>query len=159
MKISIIVAIDEKRGIGKDNKIPWYISKDFKRFKKITINHPVVMGRKTFESIGKPLVDRTNIVISRNLDYKKNGIEIADSLENALAIAKKSPGNSEVFIIGGEQIFKQTIGLADKLYITKIKGDYNADTFFPPFSAFKRVVFEKKAKEGSFEYTFLELEK
>ncbi len=159
MKISIIVAIDEKRGIGKNNKMPWYIREDFKRFKKITLNHPIIMGRKTFESIGKPLVDRTNIVITRNKDFEKKGIEITNSLEEAIKIAKKLKGGSEVFIIGGEQIFKQAINLADKLYITKVKGDFKADTFFPLYPKFKTRIFEKKSKEGKHEYIFLELEK
>jgi dihydrofolate reductase len=158
-KISIIVATDEKNGIGKGGIMPWHISEDFKRFKEITTGHPVIMGRKTWESLPvKPLPNRYNIVITRDLGFKEADAT-AHSLEEGIEIAKKQEGSEEIFVIGGGQIFGQAIGFTDKLYITKIKGNFDADTFFPDYSGFKKTVFKKESSEGKHKYTFLELEK
>ncbi len=174
VKLSIIVAVDEKNGIGKNNQMSWHISEDFKRFKEKTTGHPIIMGRKTWESLPvKPLPDRYNIIVTRDPEFKisfgnaqdKQDLRIGDnfsivsSLEEAIDVAKKQNGSEEIFIIGGGQIFGQAIKLADKLYITKVKGDYDSDAFFPDYSNFKKVIFEKKSKEGNYEYTFFELEK
>lgn len=165
MKISIIVAIDEKNGIGKNNQMSWHISEDFKRFKEKTTGHPIVMGRKTYESIGRLLPNRYSIIVTRDSKFTiqnsraENNFCIVGSLEEAIDVAKKQNGSEEIFIIGGGQIFQQAIKLADKLYVTKIKGDYDSDAFFPSFSDFKKIVFEKKSKEGNYEYTFFDLEK
>lgn len=161
--ISLIVAIDNKRGIGKDNKIPWNIPEDLKRFKKLTLGHAIIMGRKTFESIlsyiGKPLPNRTNIVVTRNPDFKANGIIITDSLEAALNKAKEIE-KKEIFIIGGAEIFGQTIDIADRLYLTKVEGDYDCDTFFPKYeSSFTKVLYEENRESNGIKYRFLDLER
>ncbi len=127
--ITIVVAIGENRGIGSNNQMLWHLPKDLKHFKNITSGHPVVMGRKTYESIGKPLPGRTNIVISRKNDWFEEGILIVGSIKEALKFAKKI--DEEVFIIGGGNIYKQTIDLADKIELTTVKATIEADTFFP----------------------------
>ena len=158
MIISIIAAIGENRELGKDNKLLWKISEDLKRFKKITFGHPVIMGRKTFKSLKKPLPGRTNIIVTRNKKYKAKGCIICHSLIKAMKIAQKKDKN-EAFIIGGGQIYKQTIDLVDKLYLTIVKGKFKADTYFPDYSQFKKVIKEEKKKSEGYEYKFLELEK
>lgn len=158
MKISIIVALDDKNGIGKDGGMPWNIPSDLKRFKKITEGHPVIMGRKTFESIGKPLPKRTNIIITRN-NFKQEDLIIKHSLKEAIEEAKKASGSDEVFIVGGGQVFKEAMVLADKIYLTKIEGDYNADTFFPDYSSFAKKTYEDSKEENGYKFKFIDLEK
>lgn len=158
-KISIIVAHDDKRGIGKENGLLWHISEDLKRFKALTTGHPIIMGRKTFESIGKPLPNRTNILVTRDSDYRAAGVVVTHSLDEALKEAEKSPGSDNVFIIGGGEIYRQALVRADKLYVTHVEGNFNADTFFPEYSQFKNKTFEQKGSEGPYIYKFLELEK
>jgi dihydrofolate reductase len=164
--ISIIAAIGSNRELGKDNKLLWHIPEDFTRFKKITSGHPVIMGRTTYESIGKPLLRRTNIIITRNKDYQVEGCIIAYSLEEAIEIAKELPadakamaGKKEIFIIGGGQIYEQGIKYADRLYLTIVEGTFNADTFFPDYSEFSKIVFRKEGKSSQYRYTFFELVK
>jgi dihydrofolate reductase len=152
--ISIIAAIDEKRGIGKNNQLPWHLPEDLKRFKEITTGETVIMGRKTFESIGKPLPNRTNIVITNNPAFQAQGSVIANSLDNALEKAK-----GDVFIIGGGEVFNQAILRADKLYLTLVKGDFNCDTFFPDYTFFTKETFIGAGEENGIKYNFLELEK
>lgn len=157
-KISIIVAIAKNRAIGKDNKLLWHIPNDLRRFKEITTGHTVIMGRKTHESIGKPLPNRTNIIITRNNDYKADGCIICKSLEDAIKFSKERQ-ESEAFIIGGGEIYNQAINLADKLYLTLVEGDFEADTYFPDYSDFKKIVFEKQEESEGYKYRFLELER
>ncbi|MDR0659842.1 MAG: dihydrofolate reductase [Prevotellaceae bacterium] len=126
--LSIIVAVAENNVIGCNNQLIWHISEDLKYFKRITSGHAVIMGRKTFESIGKPLPHRTNIVISKNAELKPEGATVVPSLEDA--IAKVNP-QEENFIIGGGSIYREAMCLADKLYLTKIHHTYEGDTFFP----------------------------
>ncbi|KKP69484.1 hypothetical protein A2X44_03055 [candidate division CPR3 bacterium GWF2_35_18] len=157
--ISIIVAIGPNREIGNGNNLLWHISEDFKRFKTLTTNHPIIMGRKTFESIGKPLLKRTNIVITRDPSFSQNGIIVANSLENALEEAKNID-QKEIFIIGGGQIYQQAMIYANKLYLTEVKGNFNASIFFPEYSKFKKVIWESDwRKENQYEFRFLELTK
>ena len=156
MKISMIAAIDEKRGIGKNGQIPWHISEDLKRVKRLTTGHTIILGRKTFESIGHPLPNRTNIILTRNLSYNSMGSPIATSLDEAIQMAK-SAGESEVFIFGGGDIFNQGIHFADELYLTIVKGDFNADTFFPDYSKFTRKIYEEEKEEGDYKFKFLTL--
>jgi dihydrofolate reductase len=160
--ISIIAAMDGKRGIGKDGGIPWHIPEDFKRFKKITLGHPMIMGRRTFESIGRILPGRVHIVITRDIKNKieVEGLEWTDSLESAVKFAKKQKGSDEIFVIGGGQIYKEALekGLVDKLYLTRINGDYRADTFFPDYTEFK-ITNEKEYISKEYKYKFIELEK
>lgn len=158
--ISIIVALDEKRGVGKQNDLLFRIPEDFQRMKTITSGHPLVMGRKTFESIGRPLPKRTNIVITRN-DMHIDGCLVVHSLEEGIEAAKKSPGSDEIFIFGGGQIWKEALekNLVDRLYLTVVKGDYGADTFFPDYSNFKKVISEEHRESDGYTYTFLTLER
>lgn len=157
-RISVIAAVAENRAIGKNNKLLWHISEDLKRFKEITSGHPVIMGQKTFESLGKPLPGRTNIVLTYDKSYQAPGCIVAYSLEEAIKIASKKE-KREIFFIGGGQIYAQAIKLADKLYLTLVEGEYDADTFFPGYSEFKKVVFEEKHESDGYKYKFLELER
>lgn len=158
-KISLVVAISKNRAIGKDNKLLFYIPEDLKRFKEITKNHPIIMGRKTFESIGRPLPERTNIIITSDLSYKAEGCTVCHSVEDALSEAKKLT-TDEIFVIGGGKIYEQVIPQTDKLYITVIDSVIEeADTFFPEYPEFTKVIREEKKEHNGLNYTFFELEK
>ncbi|GAB7257809.1 dihydrofolate reductase [Polaribacter sp. OB-PA-B3] len=128
--ITVIAAIAKNNALGKDNDLIWHLPADLKRFKKVTTGHYILMGRNTFESIGKPLPNRTTIIITRNKNYFKDGCLIANSLEEAIEMAKEE---EKIFIIGGAQIYKETIAknLADRLDITLVHKDFEADVFFP----------------------------
>lgn len=155
--VSIIAAIGKNRELGKDNKLLWSLPEDMKRFREKTRNHPVIMGRKTFESIGRPLPNRLNIVVTHDRDYTGSGIEIFHSLPDAIDFAK-TKDKEEVFIIGGAQIYSQGLIFADKLYLTIVDSEFpEADTFFPDYPEFTKKVFEEKNKNEDFGYTFLEL--
>ena len=130
MTISIIAAVSENSVIGNDNKLIWHISEDLKHFKKLTFGRPVIMGRKTFESLGKPLPGRTNIVITRNAGFEAEGCVTVNSLDEALAAAD----GSDPFVIGGQSIYEAAEPIADVLYITRIHADCEGDTFFPEIS-------------------------
>ena len=123
--ISLIVAHDKNRVIGYENAMPWHLPGDLQYFKQVTMGKPVIMGRKTFESIGRPLPGRRNIIITRNEAYKAEGIEVVTSVEAALALVE---GTEEIMIIGGEQIFTQCLPIADRLYITLIYHEFKGDT-------------------------------
>ena len=127
--ITLIVAMGKNREIGKENQLLWHLPKDLKHFKELTSGHPIIMGRKTYESIGKPLPNRTNIVISRKNDWFEEGILIVGSIKEAVKFAKKI--DEEVFILGGGNIYEQTIDFADKLEVTLVDAVLDADTFFP----------------------------
>lgn len=158
-KLSLVVAISKNRAIGKNNKLLWYIPEDMKRFKAITSGHPIIMGRKTFESIGRPLPDRLNIVISHDPVYSAPGCEKAGSLDEALELAKKQP-TDEIFVIGGGQIFEQAMPLADRLYLTVIDAHVDdADTFFPEYPHFSKVLLEEDHVHDGLRFTFYELER
>ena len=129
MIIYLIVAMDEKRGIGIEGKLPWHLPADLRHFKSLTMGHHIIMGRKTYESIGRPLPGRTMVVITRNLAYQAEGCFIAHSLESAIEMARGS-GEDEVFIIGGGQIFAEAIELADRIYLTLVHTLTNTDVFF-----------------------------
>ncbi len=128
MPISIIVAFDENRLIGRDNQLPWHLPADLKHFKEITMGHHMIMGRKTFESIGKALPGRTSIVITRQKDLQLEGCIMASSLEDAI---QKCPANEDVFVIGGADVFNQAMRLCDKLHTTLIHHQFDGDTHFP----------------------------
>ena len=126
--LSLIVAMTKNRVIGYENKMPWHLPAELAYFKRITTGHPIIMGRKTFESIGRPLPNRRNIVVSRNANFKAPGVELSNSLENALALcAEDNP-----FVIGGASLYAEALTLAQRLYITEIDADLVGDTFFPP---------------------------
>jgi dihydrofolate reductase len=126
----IIVARDKRSGIGIQNALPWHLPEDLSHFKKTTSGHAILMGRKTFESIGRPLPNRRNIVITRNPDWKADGIEICHSLEDAKALVKEQTA----YIIGGAEIYRQALDLANKMIITEIDQTFECDAFFPTFS-------------------------
>ena len=125
--IALIVAIDQNNAIGKDNQLLWHLPKDLSFFKNVTSGNAIIMGRKTFESIGKALPNRRNIVISTQKDLQFNGAEITSSLNAAIELV----GNADGYIIGGGSIYDQSLTLVDRLYITKVAASFNADTFFP----------------------------
>ena len=129
MLISIIVAVAKNGVIGKDNQLLWRLPDDLKRFKQLTLGHPMIMGRKTFESIGKPLPGRTSIVITNQKDFSVEGILVAHSLDEALNIARGLE-EKEAFIIGGGEIYKQALPLTDHLYVTEVDLVIDGDTFF-----------------------------
>lgn len=156
--ISMIVARSRNHVIGRDNQMPWKISADLQFFKKVTMGHPVIMGRKTWESIGRPLPGRRNIVVSRNAELQLTGAEVVNSLEAALATLNEFP---RVFVIGGEQLFTQAFPKADRLYITEIDMDVEGgDTFFavPNPSEWKEVE-RTPASEGAITFNFITLER
>ena len=128
--ISIIVAMAENRVIGVNNTLPWRLPADLRHFRHVTTGHHVIMGRRNYESIGRPLPDRTNIVITRNPAYQAPGCRVKHSLADALRDIQDDP---EVFIIGGAEIYRQAIGGADRIYLTLVHADISGDTFFPEF--------------------------
>lgn len=128
MIISMIVAIAENNAIGKENKLLWHLPADLKHFKEITSGHTIIMGRKTFDSVGKPLPNRRNIVITRKSDFEIPGAEVVNTLEQAIALCDET---EEVFIGGGAEIYKMAMNITDKIYLTVVKGTFDADTFFP----------------------------
>ncbi|OGH12149.1 MAG: diacylglycerol kinase [Candidatus Levybacteria bacterium RIFCSPHIGHO2_01_FULL_40_10] len=160
MKISIIAAIGKNRELGAGNKLIWHISSDLKRLKELTTGHPIIMGRKTYESIGRLLPNRTNIIITRDANYKVEGAIVVHSLDKAFASAKESVGSDEIFIFGGAQIFEQAIGEADRLYLTLIDAENkNADAFFPKYSEFKKVIKQENGEENGLKFEYLTLER
>ncbi|MDH5517518.1 MAG: type 3 dihydrofolate reductase [Gammaproteobacteria bacterium] len=128
MKLSIITAMDNNRLIGKDNGLPWKIPADLQFFKKVTMAKPVVMGRKTFESIGRPLPGRRNIIITRDKNFTAEGCEIVYSTEMAIAAVQDV---DEAMIIGGANIYQQFLDKAERLYLTKVQGEFDGDAWFP----------------------------
>ena len=160
MNINLIVAIDEKNGIGKDNLLPWHLPADLKHFKTITTGHPVIMGRKTFDSIGKALPNRRNIVISRQSGLIIPGVEVCSSLNNAIELCANE---KDVFVIGGAQIFEQSISIADVLYLTIIHEDFKADVFFPKIEMSQWIEEEKKLyqpdEKNLYSYSFMKYRK
>ncbi len=160
MLISFIVAVSENNVIGKDNKLIWKLPADLKFFKNKTLGHHIIMGRKTFESIGV-LKDRTSIVITRNKDYKvPDGCILASSVDDALS---KIKNDDEAFIIGGEEIFRQSMDIAGKIYLTRIHQSFEGDAFFPELDATKWELVSKEDRQPDeknlYSYSFLEYRK
>lgn len=157
MRISIIVAVDLENGIGLGNQLLCHLPNDLKYFKQVTSGHCIIMGRKTFESIGKPLPNRVNIIVSRNPDYKQQGCIVVGSLADAIDYAKQAK-ETELMITGGGTIYKEAIGLVDRVYLTRIRHTFDADTFFPRidehvFSLTSQQQFEADEKHA-YAYTF-----
>ena len=140
--LSLIAAVARNRVIGRGNAMPWHLPEDLKRFKQITLGHPIVMGRRTYESIGRPLPGRENIVVTRNADLALPGIRLAASLSAALELAGERP----VFVIGGAEIYRLALPLADRLYLTEVDADIEGDTYFPEFD---RAQWQETAREAS----------
>lgn len=161
MIISTIVAVSENNVIGKDNNLPWRLSNDLKYFKKTTQGHTIVLGRKNYDSIGRPLPNRTNIVITRQSDLKIEGCIVMPSLESAIEYAKAN-GEDELFIIGGAQIYALAIPLINKLYLTKVHADVEGDVVFPEMGeGWKEVSSEdhKADEKNEFDHSFVVYEK
>ncbi|WP_078409843.1 dihydrofolate reductase [Priestia abyssalis] len=159
--ISFLVAMDQNRVIGKDNKLPWYLPADLKYFKELTMGHPIIMGRKTYESIGRPLPGRENIVITRNEEYTAEGCTIIHSISEVKELEEKR--DDELFVIGGAEIFEQTFSIADRLYVTMIEETFEGDTYFPDFNEDDWVVVSKKKgvqdERNVYEHYFLVYER
>ncbi|TFV92776.1 dihydrofolate reductase [Oxalobacteraceae bacterium OM1] len=157
-QLTIIVAMDANNGIGIDNKLPWHLKEDLAHFKRTTTGHPILMGRKTFDSIGKPLPNRRSIVITRNPDWRHEGVETATSIEQAVALLGDTPG----YLIGGAQIFIEGFQLCDRLIVTEIAKVFECDTFFPKIDPkeWKEVTREQyHSAEHGFDYAFVTYER
>jgi dihydrofolate reductase len=158
-RISIIVAYAANRVIGKDGKMPWHLSEDLKRFRQLTMGHHIVMGRKTWESISRLLPGRKHIIISRNPGYKVPGAKVVDSLDAAIAAAR---GNSEIFVIGGSEIYKLALQIADRILVTEIQREYEGDTYLPELA---KGIWRETARENRVDaasglrYCFVTLER
>lgn len=158
-RLSIISAIARNdRAIGKNNALLWHIPEDFRHFKELTSGHVVIMGENTYHSIGKPLPNRTNIVLSLDKGLALDRCIIAHSIEEAVGKAREIE-QEEIFIIGGASIYRQFIPLADRLYLTLVEGEYEADTFFPEYGEFTKVLNEEKMNNGTYHFSFVTLEK
>jgi dihydrofolate reductase len=156
MIISLIVAASANNVIGKDNKLPWHLPADLKYFKNTTWAMPIIMGRKTFESIGKPLPGRTNIVITRNQDWKFEGVEVVHDLQQARAVAESKDVN-ELFVIGGAEIFKSALPQANRIYLTRIHQDFEGDVFMPALNGEWQLKWNRECKadeKNVYDYTF-----
>ncbi|MBA5687817.1 dihydrofolate reductase [Rugamonas apoptosis] len=154
-QLNIIVAMDAQRGIGIANTLPWRLPEDLAHFKRLTTGHPILMGRKTFESIGRPLPGRRNIVITRNGDWRHDGVETAASLEAAVALVQDAPA----YIIGGAEIYGQALALADQLDLTCINQTFACDAFFPAIAqdAWVETAREAHVSATGLEYAFVTL--
>lgn len=158
-RISLIAALSDNQVIGNQGKIPWHLPDDFRRFKARTTGHVIVMGRKTYESIGRPLPHRTSIIITRDKDLEIPGCLVVGSLSEALEKAR-SIEKEEIFIIGGGQIYAEALSLAERLYLTKVHAIIEGDTFFPDYEELFLKVVEKEEAEGAgYQITYLTLEK
>ena len=156
----MIAAVGLNRELGYGNQLIWKIPEDMRRFRELTRGHPIIMGRRTYQSINRLLPGRTNIIVTRDPGFKVEGAIICASIEQALEKAKGEPGSGEIFLIGGAQIYSSAIKLADKLYLTKINAEAPmADVFFPDYSEFEKVVFSEKHNDDGLEYEFINLEK
>ena len=134
-RLSILVAMARNRVIGQNNTLPWHLPADLRHFKSLTMGKTIVMGRKTYQSIGRPLPGRANIIITRQTSYEVPGAVVVNSIEDALKVCREtSVHDSEIFIIGGEKLFRQTIKICQRMYITEIQRDFEGDTFFPEFN-------------------------
>ena len=134
MKLALIAAVADNNAIGINNKMSWYLPGDLRYFKAVTMGKPIIMGRKTFDSLRKPLPGRTNIVITRDKDWAHEGVKVVHSLDDAIALAEDIAlinGNEEIMVIGGEQIYRQAIDRADRLYLTRVYQSFDGDAFFP----------------------------
>ena len=159
MIISIVVAIAENHAIGKDNKLLWYLPNDLKHFKTITSGHTVIMGRKTYDSVGKPLPNRRNIIITRQqIDIQ--GCEVVNSLEEAIALCKTE---EEVFIVGGAEIYRQAMAITNKIYLTIVHQNFEGDTYFPDIDENIWIETEREDhdpdEKNKFAYSFITLER
>lgn len=162
--VSAIAAIGRNRELGKGNDLLWRIPEDLKRVRTLTMGHPLVMGRKTFDSIltatGKPLLGRTSIVITRDANWQHEGAVVVHSIQDGIEAGKLSIGGEEIFVFGGAQIYEQALPLTDKLYITIIDDEKDADSFFPTYeNEFTKKVFEEEHEWEGLKYLWVDLER
>ena len=159
-ELTIIAAVSINNVIGNNNKLIWKLSNDLKRFKNLTTNHSVIMGRKTFESLPNPLPDRDNIVITRDTNYSKPNIQVCSSIEDAINLTKT---DTQPFIIGGGEIYRQTINIVDKIELTRVHEEFDGDAYFPeiPLDIFELINEENYNSdlENEFDYSYLTYKK
>jgi dihydrofolate reductase len=153
MTLSIIAAMAQDRVIGRDNQLPWRLPADLKRFKQLTMGHTLLMGRKTYESIGRPLPGRTTVVVSRQAGYAPEGVIVAASVDEAIA---RAPGE-QVFVAGGAEIYRQTLARADRLYLTLIDAPFAGDTWFPAWDPADWQEVAREAHADPFPHAFVDL--
>ncbi|SFG12367.1 dihydrofolate reductase [Pontibacter chinhatensis] len=158
--LAIVVAAAENNVIGKDNDLIWHLPADLKHFKSLTMGHPMIMGRKTFEAIGKPLPGRTSIIITSQKDYQAEGCVVVHSLEEAIAKGRELDAD-QVSIIGGAKVYQQALPLADRVYLTRVHASFEGDAYFPELSDLEWQVVEQEHHEpdekNKYSYTFLTL--
>ena len=164
MKIALIVATSQNNVIGLDNQLPWHLPEDLQYFKAVTMGKPILMGRKTFDSIGRPLPGRVNIVLTRDTNWTAQGVEVVNDLDAAIAASEKAckaADTDELMIIGGEQIYRKFLPVANKLYLTKVEAEIEGDAYFPAIDSKQwRQVAEKIPEEvGNYSYRFVVLER
>lgn len=159
--IHLVVAKSDNNVIGHDNQLIWHLPNDWKHFKEITTGHPIIMGRKTFESIGRALPNRTNIIITRNKNYSIENTKVAHSLNEAIEIAKKI--DEDIFIIGGGKIYEQALDLVDILEVTEVHENFEGDTYFPviDLNVWKEIsrIKHHKDEKNKFDYSFVRYER
>jgi dihydrofolate reductase len=157
MKLALIVAMDEQGVIGKENDLPWHLSADLQYFRRVTMGKPIVMGRNTHESIGRPLPGRRNIVITRQPDFQADGCEVVFSIDEALALCKDE---AEAMIMGGASLYEQTLPLVDTLYLTRVHAKVEGDTWFPDWSEEDWLLVSREDHQADdkneFDYSFLQ---
>ena len=158
-RLSIIAAVAANGVIGNANALPWHLPEDLKRFRALTLGHPVIMGRKTHESIGRPLPGRRNIIVTRNQDYRTLGCETANSLQDAIAAC--GTNDEEVFVIGGAQIYRDSMRLAQRIYLTEIRRNYEGDAEFPSIDCteWRETEREYQQSQGGLEFDFVVYER
>jgi dihydrofolate reductase len=164
MKIALIVAASQNNVIGLDNQLPWHLPEDLQYFKAVTMGKPILMGRKTYDSIGRPLPGRTNIVLTRDANWSAEGVVVVNDLDSATAASEKAcaaAGADELMIIGGEQIYRKFLPVADKLYLTKVEAVVEGDAYFPAIDSdqWQQVAEKIPEKVGNYSYRFVVLER
>jgi dihydrofolate reductase len=156
--VSVIAAVADNNAIGLDNGLPWHLPEDLKHFRSLTMGHHIIMGRKTYESLGRLLPGRTTVIVTRQTDYCIAGALVAGSLEEAVSLCDN---DDEVFVIGGAELYKLALPTADKLYLTEVGGEFAADTFFPKYdkAAWREVARERLVSEGGLAFSFVVYER
>ena len=159
-RIALIAALAENRVIGRENRLPWRLPADLRRFKSVTMGKPVIMGRKTYESIGKPLPGRSNIVVTRDPDYRAQGCQVVHSLEQAL---EAGAGHAEVMVIGGAELYREALGRAERMYLTLIRAEVDGDTLFPDIEPQQWRELEREShcadEKNQYDYDFVTLQR
>ena len=159
-RIALIAALAENRVIGRKNRLPWRLPADLRRFKSVTMGKPVIMGRKTYESIGKPLPGRSNIVVTRDPDYRAQGCQVVHSLDQAL---EAGAGHAEVMVIGGAELYRQALGRAQRMYLTLVRAEVEGDTLFPDIEPQQWRELEREShradEKNQYDYDFVILQR